>query len=94
MKPRHAAALALVFISSGLVIAQSEPVIAKIQIVGNYKVSMSVIQARISSHTGEPLDPDTVSRDIKAIYATGKFERVVASIQGNTLIYTVVEKPN
>jgi outer membrane protein assembly factor BamA len=96
MKLRNAAVLALIAHSFwlGLSIAEAQvgSPITKIEIQGNHRVSDQAIRARICSHVGQPLEPDTVSEDIKAIYYVGDFRQVQALLQRGTVLVFVVEE--
>ena len=42
---------------------------------------------------GDPFDPDRLDRSLKTLYATGLFQDVQLSRQGNTLVVHIVENP-
>lgn len=71
--------------------------VAAVLIEGNQRIDTAAIRAQVKSVAG-PVDPATVSADIKAIYATGFFAQVSAAVVpdapgGAALRFTVVEKP-
>jgi outer membrane protein assembly factor BamA len=51
--------------------AGGPPIITRIVIKGNHRVSEAAIRERISTQPGRPLDMPTVDRDIKTIYHMG-----------------------
>ena len=62
MKPRHAAALALLFLASASpLVAQNSgcPNVAKIKIVGNQRISTDSILSFIRSEANQPFDAET-----------------------------------
>ncbi|HLX36256.1 MAG TPA: outer membrane protein assembly factor BamA, partial [Candidatus Binataceae bacterium] len=77
--------------------AQSNPIINDIQVEGNQRVEVDAIRLHISQRTGEPLNRDAVSNDIKSIYQMGFFRSVTAETryQGgrDILVYHVAERP-
>jgi outer membrane protein assembly factor BamA len=92
MKPRPAAALALAVLGFCLA-ADSSPIIARVDIHGNHRVSEQAIRDHISSRVGQPFCPDRASGDIKALYHMGNFNSVRVSLQqGNILVFIVDEK--
>ena len=52
------------------------PMIAAVEIENNSPVARSVIEVRIRSRAGEPLDLETVSRDLGRLFGLDAFERV------------------
>ena len=89
MKPRHVAALALVVLGFCLA-SNGLPVIARVEIQGNHRISEQAIRDHISSQVGQPFDPARVDGDIKVIYHLGNFNMVRVSIQrGNILVFTL-----
>jgi outer membrane protein insertion porin family len=74
-----------------------EDAVVRIDIRGNRRIETELIRINISSKIGEPLNPETVRKDIKSIYKLGFFEDVSAGVErtpeGIVLIYEVKEKP-
>lgn len=72
------------------------PVVAKIEVQGLERVAESQVRARIEVPLGEPLDADTVRRDVDRIYGIGDFEQVSYVLdeteEGTVLRYRVREK--
>jgi outer membrane protein insertion porin family len=67
------------------------------QVIGNRRIPKDSVLARISSHQGDPYDPETVERDFNSIWNTGYFENLriekvdtPACVQ---LVIYVLEKP-
>jgi outer membrane protein insertion porin family len=77
--------------------AQTNPIINDIQIEGNQRVEADAIRLHISQRTGEPLNRDAVSNDIKSIYQMGFFQNVTADTHyqkgREVLVYRVHERP-
>jgi len=46
------------------------------QVIGNRRIPKDSVLARISSHQGDPYDPETVERDFNSIWNTGYFENL------------------
>ena len=96
MKLRHAAALALVNLTLALVSQDSRgetvPILNKIEIRGNHRISEQAIRAHISSSQGQPFNVAAVDSDIKAIYHMGAFTRVRSRLQrkGNQEILVIL----
>jgi outer membrane protein insertion porin family len=78
-------------------LAQAQPIISKIQIVGNQRVEEDAIRIHITQQVGQPLDPAAVDADQKSIFRLGFFSSVSAHVvqQGgqNVLVYYVKERP-
>ena len=74
-----------------------QPIISKIEIIGNQRVEEDAIRIHITQAIGQPLDPNAVTADIKAIDLLGFFESVSAHVeqQGSqsVLVYRVKERP-
>lgn len=73
-------------------------VIFKIVITGNKKIEADAIRSKILSVEGEPMDRDTIRKDIQEIFSMGFFDdvQVTESTQDGRriLTYVVVEKPS
>ncbi|MBI5235896.1 MAG: outer membrane protein assembly factor BamA [Deltaproteobacteria bacterium] len=73
-------------------------VIGRIEVKGNRRVDAEAVLRKITSKVGEPLSPDDVKDDIRAIYSTGFFDDVSVDLSeaqagGSTLTYAVKEMP-
>jgi outer membrane protein insertion porin family len=68
-------------------------VIRDIKIEGNRRIEDGTILSYILLHPGDPFDPDAMDRSLKTLYATGLFQDVSLSRQGDTLLVKVVENP-
>ena len=77
--------------------AQRTGTIDRVAVSGNRRVDTEAIAKKISSKEGGPFSSDTVKEDIRAIYATGYFDDVSASLgetaSGRVLTFTVKELP-
>ena len=88
----------LILLGGAVAHAQApQPVISKIEIVGNQRVEEDAIRIHITQQVGQPLDQNAVTADIKAIDRLGFFDDVTAHVvqQGNqsVLVYRVHERP-
>ncbi|MFQ5735648.1 MAG: outer membrane protein assembly factor BamA [Thermodesulfobacteriota bacterium] len=77
--------------------AEKKGTIDRIIVAGNRRVDDEAVLKRIKSMAGAPYSPDDVREDIRAIYGTGFFDDVSASLSdttsGKTLTFHVVEMP-
>jgi outer membrane protein insertion porin family len=77
--------------------AYAEPIIQKIEIVGNKKIETAAILSKVKSKDGTILSDEIVQDDIRAIFSLGFFEKIDVEKEevGNkvTLVYIVKEKP-
>ena len=67
--------------------------IQNIQVTGNQRIEASTIESYMLVQPGDPFDPDRLDRTLKTLYATGLFQDVSLSRQGDTLVVKVVENP-
>ena len=71
--------------------------ISAIKIVGNHRIETAAIMPAVQVKAGDPLDPEKVDADIRAIYKLGHFTDVKADteVKNGALIlaYVVTEKP-
>ena len=72
--------------------------IGKINVVGNKKIEADAIRSKILSTVGQPMDRETIRKDIQEIFSMGFFDdiRVEQSTQDGQLqlTYVVAEKPS
>jgi outer membrane protein insertion porin family len=92
------AALAGLLAGAGLLRAQGEPSITRVGIEGNVRVEEDAIRVHLRTQPGQPLDRETIDRDIKAIYAMGFFDQVDADVRPEKenrveVIFRVKERP-
>ncbi|RMH52084.1 MAG: outer membrane protein assembly factor BamA [Zetaproteobacteria bacterium] len=77
--------------------AEQVPLVSAIAVEGNRFVDTAAIRDKIKSTVGKPLDRRRISRDVRALYATGLFRDLwvegVRSAGKVRLIYHVVENP-
>ncbi|QJA06188.1 outer membrane protein assembly factor BamA [Thermosulfurimonas marina] len=75
----------------------TRPKVEAIEVAGNLRVDQEVILEKISTRSGEFLDPEKIRKDIKEIYKLGYFEDVAVEArpgkEGLILTYRVLEKP-
>ncbi len=69
-------------------------VITEILYRGQKRIESDAIAAKIKTVTGKPLSADLVREDIQALFKTGFFYDVQVYVDGQKLIYQVVEKPS
>ncbi len=67
--------------------------IQAIKIVGNQRIEEGTIRSYMLVSPGDDFDPDRIDRSLKTLYATGLFQDVQLSRDGNTLLVKVVENP-
>lgn len=56
--------------------ARGQQVVEEIRISGNQRVSDEAISYRINTQVGQPLNPETVTKDIQALWNTGLFQNI------------------
>jgi outer membrane protein insertion porin family len=87
----------LLAVGGNLARAQNNPLISEIQIEGNQRVESDAIRLHITQHTGEALNRDAASADIKSIYQMGFFQNVTADTRDEggkeVLVFKVTERP-
>ena len=92
-----AAMLAMMLAAAGVCAQGPTPTISKIEIKGNQRVEEDAIRIHITQQTGQPLDQNAVTADVKAIDRLGFFESVSAHVEQeggrDVLVYYVRERP-
>jgi outer membrane protein insertion porin family len=68
-------------------------VIHSIRIEGNRRIEDGTILSYMLLQPGDPFDPDRIDRSLKTLYATGLFQDVSLTRQGDTLVVHVAENP-
>lgn len=73
------------------------PPIADIKVAGNDRVEEEAIRVHVSSRPGEPLNYETIDKDVRSVYGMGFFSNVEVSVSeenGRTILtYQVHERP-
>jgi len=74
------------------------PEIARVEIQGNLRVEEDAIRVHLRSRPGQPFDQAVLDEDIRAVYAMGFFDQVIADatpVEGNrvALVLRVTERP-
>ncbi len=83
-----------VWISSPIVaIAQQAGIIRDIVVRGNQRVETSTVESYLTVRRGDPFDPAELDRSLKNLFATGLFDDVGITREGDTLVVQVVENP-
>lgn len=72
---------------------QSGDVIRTIQVEGNHRIDTGTILSYILVHVGDTFAPGPINESLKTLYATGLFQDVNLTRQGDTLVVHVVENP-
>ncbi len=67
--------------------------IAAIKVEGNQRIETGTILSYMLVQVGDPFDPDRLDRSLKTLYATGLFQDVRISREGDTVVVRVVENP-
>ena len=67
--------------------------IAAIKVDGNQRIETGTILSYMLVQPGDPFDPDRLDRSLKTLYATGLFQDVRITREGDTLVVRVVENP-
>jgi len=92
MIKKIAAALVLAFLS-GAAGARAQ-IISDVRLSGNLRVESALIDQKISTKPGQPLDRNQVREDVKQIFSLGFFEDVSVEIdEAGVLTYQLKEKP-
>lgn len=93
----HAQAADLEAASPAPIAVNSEKLIAEVKVGGNERVEEEAIRVYLTSRAKEPLNPDAVDQDIRAIYKMGFFKNVEARVTEENgkiiLTYWVTERP-
>ena len=67
--------------------------VAAINVTGNQRIETSTILAYMVIQPGDAFDPQKISQSVKTLYATGLFQNVNITRDGNNLNVAVVENP-
>ena len=67
--------------------------IAAIKVEGNQRIESGTIVSYMLVQPGDPFDADRLDRSLKTLYATGLFQDVRITREGDTLVVRVVENP-
>ena len=89
--------LAVLFFAAGAV-AQGNPIVSKVEIVGNQRVEDDAIRIHITQQAGQPLDESAVDQDLRTIYKMGFFDQAnvkkIPQPNGSIiLVYQLKERP-
>lgn len=68
-------------------------IIQAIEVEGNHRIDAGTIESYMLVHPGEPFDPGAINQSLKTLYATGLFQDVTLTREGNRLVVHVVENP-
>ncbi len=67
--------------------------IQSIKVEGNQRIESGTILSYMLVQPGDPFDSDRLDRSLKTLYATGLFQDVRLTREGDTLVVHVVENP-
>ena len=67
--------------------------IQSIKVDGNQRIETGTVLSYMLVRVGDPFDAARIDRSLKTLYATGLFQDVKLTRQGDTLVVTVVENP-
>ena len=73
--------------------AAAGPTIQAVNVVGNQRIEVGTIRSYMLVRAGDPFDQDRVDRSLKVLYATGLFQDVHLTREGDVLTVHVVENP-
>jgi outer membrane protein insertion porin family len=65
--------------------------VAAINVTGNERIDSGTIESYMVIQQGDPFDPNKINLSLKTLYATGLFQNVSITRQGNNLDVAVVE---
>ena len=68
-------------------------VIQSIKVEGNQRIETATVQSYMLVQPGDQFDPDRLDRSLKTLYATGLFQDVRLTREGDTLVVHLVENP-
>lgn len=74
-------------------LAPAPGTIQAIRIEGNQRIESGTIRSYMLVQPGDPFDPGRIDRSLKTLYATGLFQDVSLTRQGDILLVKVVENP-
>ncbi|MHA3892427.1 outer membrane protein assembly factor BamA [Acinetobacter sp. GXMZU3951] len=75
------------------VYAADEFIVRDIKIDGLVRLTPANVYTMLPINSGDRVDDQAISNSIRALYATGLFDDIKASKQGDTLVFSVVERP-
>ncbi|PJG42860.1 membrane protein [Acinetobacter tandoii] len=75
------------------VYAADEFIVRDIKIDGLVRLTPANVYTMLPVHSGDRVDDQAISNSIRALYASGMFDDIKASKQGDILVFTVVERP-
>ena len=67
--------------------------VAAIDVAGNHRIEAGTIESYMVIQQGDPFDQNKINLSLKTLYATGLFQNVSITRQGNTLVVSVIENP-
>ncbi|HET9346825.1 MAG TPA: outer membrane protein assembly factor BamA, partial [Candidatus Limnocylindrales bacterium] len=68
-------------------------VIRTIRVEGNQRIEAETVRSYLAIEVGDPFDPARLDQSLKNLFATGLFDDVALSREGDALVVRVVENP-
>ena len=95
---KNKAVFSALFLSMSLALsanaqAASGPIVDNIQIRGLNRIAKGAVLLALPIREGDVVTPEATAKAMKQLYATGDFDSVSLSMDGNTFIVDVVERP-
>lgn len=75
------------------VYAADEFIVRDIKIDGLVRLTPANVYTMLPVHSGDRVDDQAISNSIRALYASGMFDDIKASKEGDTLVFKVIERP-
>jgi outer membrane protein insertion porin family len=76
--------------SANIALAQH---IERVEVSGNHRIEAETIRTVVATRAGQPLDPERLRSDLRAIWKLGMFSDVRAVNDGEVVTFEVVERP-
>lgn len=71
----------------------SGPIIQAVKVVGSQRIEEGTIRSYLLVRSGDSFNQDRIDRSLKVLFATGLFQDVKITREGDTLVVTVIENP-
>src|SRR5687768_18606585 len=73
--------------------AQSGGIVSAIRVEGNQRIEPDTVRSYLLVAPGDRYQPEVVDQSLKRLFGTGLFADVKITLQGSTLLVSVVENP-
>jgi outer membrane protein insertion porin family len=74
-------------------VAQTGGIVAAIRVEGNQRIEPDTVRSYLLIAPGDRYNPEVVDQSLKRLFGTGLFADVKITLQGSTLLVSVVENP-